>query len=233
MCRGDLPDQKFDLLRPPEGSKSCENSVAERCGNAHCCASCPAVGCNCCSQPRPRILPGGDRACASAKKSRDSRPVHLPVQIINASDGGCQIECEEPLPIGAAVSLRLQLVSVAATCAGLYSARWDYASSSSPNIDVRFSTIQTLAGNLRGFRAGRSRPSLLRFTNCGPHGRGSLSTDSALEVKTRLTPVRRPPPESALPREGPLNFARLASGSSCACHYLTLVKKARLAHPSG
>ena len=158
--------------------------VAERCGNAHCCASCLAVGCNCCSQPRPRILPGGDRACASAKKSRDSRPVHLPVQIINASDGGCQIECEEPLPIGAAVSLRLQLVSVAATCAGLYSARWDYASSSSPNIDVRFSTIQTLAGNLRGFRAGRSRPSLLRFTNCGPHGRGSLSTDSALEVKT-------------------------------------------------
>ena len=40
---------------------------------------------------------------------------NLPVRITNVSDDGCQIDCSETLPIGAAVSLRLEFVSVAAT----------------------------------------------------------------------------------------------------------------------
>ncbi|WP_430741969.1 PilZ domain-containing protein [Sphingomonas hankyongi] len=39
----------------------------------------------------------------------------LMAEITNVSDDGCQIACEENLPIGAAVSLRLELVSIAAT----------------------------------------------------------------------------------------------------------------------
>jgi PilZ domain-containing protein len=39
----------------------------------------------------------------------------LPVRITNVSDNGCQIECDDTLPVGAAVSLRLEFVSIAAT----------------------------------------------------------------------------------------------------------------------
>ena len=39
----------------------------------------------------------------------------VPVLITNVSDGGCQVECDETLPIGSPVSLRIELVSVAAT----------------------------------------------------------------------------------------------------------------------
>ena len=43
----------------------------------------------------------------------------LSVVIINVSDDGCQISCEEMLPIGAGVGLQLELVGVSATVRGL------------------------------------------------------------------------------------------------------------------
>lgn len=46
---------------------------------------------------------------------------HYPVLITNVSEDGCQISCDETLPIGSAVSIRVELVTVAATV------RWSFA----------------------------------------------------------------------------------------------------------
>jgi hypothetical protein len=45
----------------------------------------------------------------------------MAVEITNVSDDGCQVACQETLPIGAPVRLRLELVSIAATV------RWSLA----------------------------------------------------------------------------------------------------------
>ena len=63
----------------------------------------------------PGWIDRADREPVSVAASLVLTDRNLPVQIINASADGCQIECEEMLPIGASVSLRLELVSFAAT----------------------------------------------------------------------------------------------------------------------
>lgn len=63
----------------------------------------------------PGWIDRADRDLVSVPASLVLIGRNLPVQITNVSDGGCQIECDETLPIGAAVSLRLELVSIAAT----------------------------------------------------------------------------------------------------------------------
>jgi hypothetical protein len=63
--------------------------------------------------------PDRDPVCVEASLALAGR--QLPVVITNVSDDGCQIACEETLPIGATVSLRIELVSVQATV------RWSFA----------------------------------------------------------------------------------------------------------
>lgn len=48
---------------------------------------------------------------------------HLPVLVTDVSEDGCRITCEETLPIGSAVSITVDLVTVAATI------RWSFAGS--------------------------------------------------------------------------------------------------------
>lgn len=64
-----------------------------------------------------------DRDPVSVAASLVLEDRRLPVLITNISEDGCRITCEETLPIGSHVTIRVNLVNIAATI------RWSLAGS--------------------------------------------------------------------------------------------------------